>query len=205
MKVPKKLKWFDRLKWKAPQTKHTQAASKHTTTMANTLKKGDVVFKVASAKKDACRYGVVYDVKETPKGTKVKVEYNTPKEGDKSRFSTYQSPKNFVKVPSSWREWYSWAPPAEEESAKTEPPKTKAPKTEPPKTEPPKPMKETHYSVLGIAKTATELEIKKAYRKAVLKAHPDKGGSSDLFRKVQHAYEMLRDTEKRARYDIWAA
>lgn len=164
-----------------------------------------MVFKAPSAKKDASRYGVVYDVKETPKGTKVKVEYNTPKEGDKSRFSSYQSPKNFVKVPSSWREWYSWTPPAEEESAKTEPPKAKAPKTEPPKTKAPKPMKETHYSVLGIAKTATELEIKKAYRKAVLKAHPDKGGSSDLFRKVQHAYEVLRDTEKRARYDIWAA
>jgi len=168
--------------------------------MAHTLKKGDVVFKAANAKKDASRYGVVYDVKETPKGTKVKVEYNTPKEGDKSRFSSYQSPKNFVKVPSSWREWYSWTPPAEEE-----PPKTEPPKTEPPKAKAPKPMKETHYSVLGIAKTATELEIKKAYRKAVLKAHPDKGGSSDLFRKVQRAYEVLRDTEKRTRYDIRAA
>jgi len=183
--------------------------------MTQTLKKGDVVFKVASAKKDACRYGVVYDVKETPKGTKVKVEYNTPKEGDRSRFSSYQSPKNFAKASTSWRDWYSWTPPAEEKSAKTEPPKTKAPKTEPPKakapkTEPPKakapkPMKETHYSVLGIAKTATALEIKKAYRNAVLKVHPDKGGSNDLFRKVQHAYEMLRDTEKRARYDMWAA
>ena len=53
VKGPKKLKWFDRLKWKAPQTKHTQAASKHKLTMCHTLKKGDVVFKVASAKKDA--------------------------------------------------------------------------------------------------------------------------------------------------------
>lgn len=173
--------------------------------MAHTLKKGDVVFKAANAKKDASRYGVVYDVKETPKGTKVKVEYNTPKEGDRTRFSSYQSPRNFVKVPSSWREWYSWTPPAEEENAKTEPPKTKAPKTEPLKAKAHRPMKETHYSVLGIAKTATALEIKKAYRKAVLKAHPDKGGSSDLFRKVQRAYEVLRDTEKRARYDIRAA
>lgn len=164
-----------------------------------------MVFKAANAKKDASRYGVVYDVKETPKGTKVKVEYNTPKEGDRTRFSSYQSPKNFVKVPSSWREWYSWTPPAEEENAKTEPPKTKAPKTEPHKAKAHRPMKETHYSVLGIAKTATALEIKKAYRKAVLKAHPDKGGSSDLFRKVQRAYEVLRDTEKRARYDIRAA
>ena len=173
--------------------------------MAHTLKKGDVVFKAANAKKDASRYGVVYDVKETPKGTKVKVEYNTPKEGDRTRFSSYQSPRNFVKLPSSWREWYSWTPPAEEENAKTEPPKTKAPKTEPAKTKAHRPMKETHYSVLGIAKTATALEIKKAYRKAVLKAHPDKGGSSDLFRKVQRAYEVLRDTEKRTRYDIRTA
>lgn len=188
--------------------------------MTQTLKKGDVVFKVASAKKDACRYGVVYDVKETPKGTKVKVEYNTLNEGERTRFSSYQSPKNFAKASMSWRDWYSWTPPAEEDNAnteppkakppktkapKTEPPKAKAPKTEPPKAKAPRPMKETHYSVLGIAKTATELEIKKAYRKAVIKAHPDKGGSSDLFRKVQHAYEMLRDTEKRARYDIWAA
>ena len=164
-----------------------------------------MVFKATNAKKDACRYGVVYDVKETPKGTKVKVEYNTTKEGDGTRFSSYQSPRNFVKVPSSWREWYSWTPPAEEENAKTESPKTKAPKTELPKAKAQRPMKETHYSVLGIAKTATELEIKKAYRKVVLKAHPDKGGSSDLFRKVQEAYEVLRDTEKRARYDIRAA
>lgn len=173
--------------------------------MYHTLKKGDVVFKVASAKKDACRYGVVYDVKETPKGTKVKVEYNTLKEGERSRFSFYQSPRNFAKASTSWRDWYSWTPPAEEDNANTEPPKAKPPKTEPPKTKAHKPMKETHYSVLGIAKTATELEIKKAYRNAVLKAHPDKGGSSDLFRKVQCAYEMLRDTEKRARYDMWAA
>ena len=165
--------------------------------MAHTLKKGDVVFKAANAKKDASRYGVVYDVKETPKGTKVKVEYNTPKEGDRTRFSSYQSPRNFVKVPSSWRGGTHGR-----HLRKRRTPRRSRPR---PRRRSLKPMKETHYSVLGIAKTATALEIKKAYRKAVLKAHPDKGGSSDLFRKVQRAYEVLRDTEKRTRYDIRAA
>lgn len=49
--------------------------------------------------------------------------------------------------------------------------------------------------ILGVAKNATPAEIKKAYRKAILSAHPDKGGSVERFRAVQNAYEQLRDPE----------
>ncbi len=166
------------------------ASNKHTTTMSQTLRKGDVVFKDFKAKKDAGRFGKVYDVKETPKGTKVKVEYNTQQEGEKSRFSVYQSTENFTKVRSSWREWYV-PPPAKEEHDKTKP--------EIPK---PETLKKTHYDIIGIAKDATASEIKKAYFKKVLQVHPDKGGSNDEFRMVQQAYEVLRDINKRLLYDM---
>ena len=162
--------------------------------MSQTLRKGDVVFKVGSAKKDAGRFGKVYDIKETPKGTKVKVEYNTQQEGEKSRFSVYQSSKNFTKVTSSWREWYV-PPPAKEEHDNSKSTDTKA------ETPKPETLKETYYSILSIAKNATTTEIKKAYHKKALKAHPDKGGSADEFRKVQEAYEVLYDNYRRSVYD----
>jgi len=62
-------------------------------------------------------------------------------------------------------------------------------------------LKETYYSILSIAKNATTTEIKKAYHKKALKAHPDKGGSADEFRKVQEAYEVLHDNGRRSVYD----
>jgi curved DNA-binding protein CbpA len=43
-----------------------------------------------------------------------------------------------------------------------------------------------------------------AYREAIRKAHPDKGGSDELFNKVQTAFEVLSDPQKRAVYDAWA-
>tara|TARA_X000000368_G_scaffold84124_1_gene63678 strand:+ start:4070 stop:5248 length:1179 start_codon:yes stop_codon:yes gene_type:complete len=57
------------------------------------------------------------------------------------------------------------------------------------------------YTTLGINKTATETEIKKAFRKLALKEHPDKGGDPEKFKKIQSAYEVLSDKEKRAKYD----
>lgn len=57
------------------------------------------------------------------------------------------------------------------------------------------------YTVLGVSKTATAAEIKKAYRKLALKNHPDKGGDPELFKQITVAYEVLSDSEKRGVYD----
>lgn len=62
-------------------------------------------------------------------------------------------------------------------------------------------MSENLYQDLGIAKTATKDEIKKAYRKKSQKHHPDAGGDPAKFREINLAYRILTDEEKRARYD----
>ena len=58
-----------------------------------------------------------------------------------------------------------------------------------------------HYAVLGVAKTATADEIKKAYRKLASQHHPDKGGDTAKFQQLQEAYAVLSDAEKRREYD----
>ncbi|UXM90365.1 J domain-containing protein [Paenarthrobacter sp. JL.01a] len=59
----------------------------------------------------------------------------------------------------------------------------------------------SHYQVLHVAVTATDKEIKVAYRKAARKAHPDHGGEAEMFRRVTLAYETLIDPQRRAEYD----
>lgn len=65
--------------------------------------------------------------------------------------------------------------------------------------------KRDFYEVLGIAKNATEAEIKKAYRKMALKYHPDKNPgdkeAEDKFKEAAEAYEVLSDANKKSRYD----
>lgn len=62
--------------------------------------------------------------------------------------------------------------------------------------------KRDYYEVLGVDKTASEDELKKAFRKAAVKHHPDKeGGDEAKFKEVNEAYEVLKDKQKRQRYD----
>ena len=65
--------------------------------------------------------------------------------------------------------------------------------------------KRDYYEVLGVEKTASEAEIKKAYRKMAIQYHPDKNpGDKEAeakFKEINEAYDTLSDPEKRKKYD----
>lgn len=58
-----------------------------------------------------------------------------------------------------------------------------------------------HYQTLGVDKSASADEIKRAYRRLASQHHPDKGGDKTLFQEIQKAYETLGDPKRRGEYD----
>lgn len=58
-----------------------------------------------------------------------------------------------------------------------------------------------YYDILGVSKTASQDEIKRAYKKLAISNHPDKGGDEKKFQEISSAYDILGDPEKRQNYD----
>ena len=58
-----------------------------------------------------------------------------------------------------------------------------------------------YYQILGVTKSASQDEIKKAFHKLAHKYHPDKGGDENKFKEINEAYQVLSDAQKRAQYD----
>jgi molecular chaperone DnaJ len=58
-----------------------------------------------------------------------------------------------------------------------------------------------YYELLGVSKSASQEEIKKAFHKLAHKYHPDKGGDEKKFKEINEAYQVLSDTQKRQQYD----
>jgi len=58
-----------------------------------------------------------------------------------------------------------------------------------------------YYSTLGVARNASPEDLKKAYKKASMQHHPDRGGNEETFKQINEAYSTLKDPAKRQQYD----
>lgn len=67
-------------------------------------------------------------------------------------------------------------------------------------------MAEDYYTILGVERSATAEDIKRAYRKLAHQHHPDKaGGDEERFKKINEAYQILGDDQKRTQYDSFGS
>src|SRR3990167_5997597 len=62
-------------------------------------------------------------------------------------------------------------------------------------------MAKDYYQILGVGKTASPEDIRRAYHKLAHQHHPDKGGDESKFKEVNEAYQTLSNKDKRAQYD----
>lgn len=66
-------------------------------------------------------------------------------------------------------------------------------------------MSKNYYDILWVTKTATQDEIKKAYRKLAMQHHPDRGWDAEKFKEINEANEVLSDANKRKQYDTFGS
>src|SRR5215472_4043435 len=70
-------------------------------------------------------------------------------------------------------------------------------------------MAQDYYELLGVSRTASPDDIKKSFRKLAMQHHPDRNrdnkDAEKKFKEVNHAYEILKDPDKRAAYDRYGA
>ncbi len=62
-------------------------------------------------------------------------------------------------------------------------------------------MAKDYYETLGVPREASQDDIRRAFRKLAAENHPDKGGSAERFKEVNHAYQVLSDEAKKTLYD----
>ena len=66
-------------------------------------------------------------------------------------------------------------------------------------------MSKDYYKILGVDKSTSKEDIKKAFRKLAHEHHPDKGGNAEKFKEANEAYSVLSDDQKRAQYDTYGS
>ena len=64
-------------------------------------------------------------------------------------------------------------------------------------------VKKNYYDILGVKEDASAEEIKKAFKKAAVKHHPDKGWDKKKFQEVNEAYQVIGDEKKKSQYDTY--
>ena len=58
-----------------------------------------------------------------------------------------------------------------------------------------------YYDILGVPRNASDKDLKDAFKKKAMQYHPDRGGSEEQFKKLNEAYDVLKDPQKKSMYD----